>query len=125
MYFWTSCLTTISINFIHSTSIHEIFGFTLLHHANVIECQKVGSRWINRVTFSETALQKFAVDLQILIFLMFASWSLVTCVDLSVVELEDSVRVHLVRETSDTQHTNTMLARLRYRCSTVQCSRTR
>ena len=74
------------------------------------------------MAFTGTALEKFAVDLQILIFLMFASWSLVTCVDLSVVELEDSVRVHLVRETSDTQHTNTMLARLRYRCSTVQYS---
>ena len=44
MYFWTSCLDTISINFIHIvTSIHEMFGFTLLHHA----C-------------SETALQIFS-----------------------------------------------------------------
>ena len=76
-----------------------MFGFTLLHHA----C-------------SETALQI------ILIFPLLFSWSLVTCVDLSVVELEDSVRVHLVRETSDTQHTNTMLARIRYRCSTLQYS---
>ena len=101
MYFWTSCLDTISINFIHIVLPFMKCLASLCYIMHVVK----------------QLYRYFHPHLP-----HVASWSLVTCVDLSVVELEDSVRVHLVRETSDTQHTNTMLARIRYRCSTVQYS---
>ena len=42
--------------------------------------------------------------------MVFSSWSLVACVE--PLDLEDKIRVHLVRERSDAaDHTNSMLSR--------------